>query len=102
VVVAGRLELAAVRRQEAARAARAAERSLAAEDPDAHLLASPQHNAIHDIEEIEAIAFSEHLNSTAEIPSARGGFTGLIYDRDAQMWVRWQDGRPLPAYERPT
>jgi Zn-dependent protease len=106
VVMAGRQELAAVRHREAVRAARA--KQAEAQKTDNHPFVEPRRNPIlddDDDEEIETIALPSHLDGSPARPegsavrAGRGGFTGLIWDRDAQTWVRWDDGRPVAVYD---
>jgi Zn-dependent protease len=33
-----------------------------------------------------------------EAGQAAGGFTGLMWDRDLRVWVRWQNGRPVQIH----
>jgi Zn-dependent protease len=86
VLVAGQQELAAVRRREAARLEQAAQ-------PRRRLL---------DADEDRFGGFRPRLEEIPwppMAPASRGGFTGLIWDRDAEVWVRWRDGRPVTVYD---
>lgn len=94
VAVAGQFEVAALRQHARARAARADEPTTAA------VAAGPRRGPAGSDAEIEIIPIrATPLNPVAEvvITSGPAGFTGFLWDRENQVWVRWVDGRPVEA-----
>jgi Zn-dependent protease len=54
-------------------------------------------------EDIETVVLRPALSGEparveAPPPARRAGFSGLVWDRDQEVWVRWEDGRPVAAY----
>jgi Zn-dependent protease len=113
IALAGQAELRALRYREAA-AARAAQRQAdyPPYDPgyggDFPVLPASQPRPVpvrpsQSDEDIETVVLrpslaGEPARVEAPPPERRYGFSGLVWDSDYQVWVRWEDGRPVASY----
>jgi stage IV sporulation protein FB len=95
VAFAGQAELVALQRREAARLE--AEHAAAAAAAQPH--PAPQTGIVETV-----VLRSPAPGEPARVEGPRvrpAGFSGFIWDREARVWVRWENGRPVAAYWGP-